>query len=806
MTASSVCMNAFAHDVLTLAVFPVLVGPLQTLLAVLPAILLGLGSMLFAAFKPAGFLRLVRFGWRQKYFFATVAAIVWAWQSGVPSRFLMGRGTRPTTMDTGAASNWDADRGGTRRTGRGPGDDDATAGDVVWANARDKTILSSPAISGDRVIFSTATDIGPFSPEGRGAIVCVDAHSGHEIWRYAPDNYRATFSSPVVSDHFVVCGEGLHQVEDARVTCLDLRTGQRLREFRTKSHVESTAAIADGRVFFGAGGDGFYCLALDPTTGDQPRVVWHLDGSGFPDCESSPVVADGVVYFGLGEGGSSVCAVDAATGRLLWRVDTPYPVFAPPTIADGKLFIATGNGNFVQSAADLLAMKLQALRDDGASEEELAAAREKHKPVGQVWCVDLATHQVNWKFATGDAILGAVACNAIGRGDDSLYFGSRDGHLYRVARDGTLLHKSNLREPIVCSPALGQKHVYCSTASGRLFCLDAVTLKPLWDATLGGGETFTSSPTIAHGHVYIGSAEQGLRCIGRPGEPAPPIWSKGKQGGRADDEPIPETLAVLWQYPSKSEQAFPVTVPLIPLGDAIYAAGKRGDQTVIVKLNTRTTDESRRVAWSRTISGTLNIAPAGVGQRILIAETPHEGSAPMLHCLDVGDGDILWSRPLAHHTQGLTVDVQHVFAWTKSQEIRCLNVETGATVWNERFEADVPPDVADGILVCAGRRSLTAVDVFTGVVLWQQNSIGTAADRLAIDDREIRVTAGDRVIVHSLIDGQHLRTEPAIEERLMRGEIPDEAGRAVTSLVSLKARVYFGNDSGRIVCLGAEQP
>ena len=71
-----------------------------------------------------------------------------------------------------------------------------------------------------------------------------------EVWRYAPDNYRATFSSPVVQGNFVVCGEGLHQVDDARVTCLNVGSGERRWEFRTLSHVESTPAISQGCVLF----------------------------------------------------------------------------------------------------------------------------------------------------------------------------------------------------------------------------------------------------------------------------------------------------------------------------------------------------------------------------------------------------------------------------------------------------------------------------------------------------------------------------------------------------------------------------
>ena len=212
----------------TLAVFPVLVGPLQTLLALLPAIVLGVGSMLFAAFKPAGFLKLIRFCWRQKLFLGCVAAGMACWHNGLPARYLFGHHPATLVADVGARTDWAAFRGGARRLGRGTSAADPTAGTPVWRNDRDKTVLSSPALSGNRVIFATATDIGPFSPEGRGAIVCVDAHSGKEIWRYAPDNYRATFSSPVVYDNYVVCGEGLHQVEDARVTCLDLSSGAKI--------------------------------------------------------------------------------------------------------------------------------------------------------------------------------------------------------------------------------------------------------------------------------------------------------------------------------------------------------------------------------------------------------------------------------------------------------------------------------------------------------------------------------------------------------------------------------------------------
>ncbi len=844
-------MLDLAELVPTLAVFPVLVGPLQTLLALLPAILLGVGSMLFAAFKPGGFVKLMRFCWRQKLFFGVVATIVVAWQYGEPGSLLRGNSPGVRAAGTSAGTNWDS--------GRGPGGVDPTAPGVVWTNQRDKTVLSSPAVTGDRVIFSTATDIGPFSPEGRGAIVCVDANSGHEVWRYAPQNYRATFSSPVVAGNSVVCGEGLHQVEDARVTCLDVRTGERRWEFRTKSHVEASAAIADGRVFIGAGGDGFYCLAIDPDPSGQPRVLWHLPSNEYADCESSPVVSEGVVYFGLGEGGNAVCAVQAETGTLLWKLATPYPVFAPPTIAHGKLFIATGNGNYVQSAADLLAMKLQILIDDGASEQQLADARERLKPVGEVWCIDRATRAVDWKFATGDAILGAIVCEE-SRADASGYysndasgstpggavcFGSRDGHLYRVSPAGELLNKHNLHEPLLSSPALGSKHVYCTTASGRLFCLDKSSLKPVWDASLGAGETFSSSPTIAHGHIYIGTAQQGLCCMGRPGEPEPPLWTRGDRGGSADDVRVPDVLEVQWQYPAKDDPPFKVNAPLMPLDGAVYALGSRGGLAELIKLNVDVAESSQRVAWSRKFTRLiLEVAPVGCGDRLCLIERESNSQFMMLHCLSTSDGRILWSLTIADpnalargdvcspRRAGMSLDARRVYVWTGEDQLGCFDLATGATLWDHSMvgtglaaNSKRPGAIGVGVAVAANdllfavtgpvpghdpasdsRATLSALDAITGIRLWQACLEDVPVGSPIVDGQHVLIPQAGQVAVHRVVDGAFLRTEPIDNKPLVAELVADEYGEAILPTVALKGRVYIATDRGRIVCLGAGPP
>ena len=819
---------------LTLAVFPVLVGPLQTLLALLPAILLGLGSMVFAVFKPGGFKKLIRFVWRQKYFLAVTSAIIVLFKYEIQPRLTSARISKSQASEE-LSSNWSTALGGAHRLSRGPGEIDATSPGVVWQNSRDATVLSSPCVAGNLVIFSTATDIGPFTPEGRGAIVCVDAHSGTEVWRYAPSNYRATFSSPVVSGDTVVCGEGLHQVEDARVTCLNLRTGERQWEFRTRSHVESTAAIADGRVFIGAGSDGFYCLAVEPDPQGQARVLWHLDASDYPDCESSPVVVDDVVYFGLGEGGNAVCAVQAETGQLLWKLPTPYPVFAPPTIADGKLFLSTGNGNYVQSASDLLAMKLQILKDDGATEQQLAEAAEKHKAVGEVWCVDLATHTSLWKFSTSDAVLGAIAFDS---GD--VYFGSRDRHIYKLSKHGQLIASYDLPAPMVSSPAVGTKHVYCTTTNGRLICLND-NLKPVWDSGLGPGETFSSSPVTAHGHVYIGTARQGLQCLGKPGLPPVPVWNRGEIGGSADDIPIPQDGTELWHFPSEDQSQILVTAPMMPLQDSLFAAGIQDGQTKLVRLKIKTADETNRLVWSKGFAGRIVAPLVGIGETICVAEEATDDSTLTLHAISVSDGTIRWSHPVkktSHQSRvlgaplfhGIAINQDRIYFWRDKGALSCLDLAHGKELWsqpptnlpdtalnNGSSESGwgVPTVAADLLFVLttteADSRSFTlsAMDAESGTTLWRKALDVPPTSSPIVDGLQVMLQNGSSAALYDIVDGRFLRSVAASDVSAWRRLVnPDESmfGKLVAPVVGAKGHAMFATDRGKIVCFGSESP
>jgi len=722
-------------DYCTLGVVPVLVGPLQALLALLPALLVGLAAFLAALFTPTGLRRFLRFFWSQKLFSLLLLALAASWITGWPWRSIFRGSQAALGIGLDASSDWPTFRGDPSRQGSGPDQRDPSLGVTVWSCSTDPTVYSSPAIAGDLVIFSTAADISPFNPTGRGAIVAVDAKSGSVQWRYAPEDYRATFSSPVVSDGLVVCGEGLHQVQDARITCLDLN-GRLQWEFRTASHVESTAAIADGRVFVGAGADGFYCLDLRGDGKGGPRVVWHLDGQEFPDCESSPLVVDDLVVFGLGEGGKAVCAVDARTGELQWRVPTPHPVFTAPTLIPGtdtagpKLAIAMGNGNFVQTAAQIRDQKLAQLRDSGASADAIREAERQLAPGGQVWCLDSKSQEVEWRFLVDDTILGAIAAR-----DGRLYFGCRDGALYCLSNSGQLLVNGHLREPIVSSPALGRDHLYLTSSSGRLFACDLLNLRPVWDASLSDGENFTSSPVISHGHVYVGSQQQGLLCVGTDGQAPANLWNRGAFGGSADQDALPTLASVVGHWPEQAGD-FEIKPCLTAADGQIIAVVQTGSEEHLTKLEfSAKSDSTAKILWQAPSSVLVAFPPLVTGDQVVTlenspgVESPRTAANPaavdrhvrQLVARDLDSGHQRWQISLPpFEVREWTCDARWIYL-VGQRDIAVIWARDGMPGCVRTLDAKATVSIAlvDDLVLLADGRSYSALDSDSGINLWE---------------------------------------------------------------------------------------
>ena len=788
---------------LPLAVVPVLIGPLQVLFTILPYILLALGSLLVGLLKPRVLLAL-----------AVLAALV------VGSVFLV----RTVFFSAGpvavseevAGTDWPMFRGDATRRGSGGGGEPPADGGLVWSFADVKTFFASPAVVGNRV-YVTSADKGPL--RDRGDIYCLDADSGGLVWKAAPSGYVATFSSPAVAGRFLVCGEGLHYTLNARVFCMDVLRHEVLWTYTTGGHIESTPCIDQGRVYVGAGDDGYYCFRLEPDAEGHAVVVWHVPTERCPDADTSPAIHDGRLVVGCGMHGNAICCLDADTGAELWRVATPYPVFGAPTLLGGRILIGMGNGNFIESAEEVKRKELDRMRKQGKTADELAAAEKTLGSAGEVWCLDEKTGRVQWKFAAGDVILGAVAAS-----EDRLFFAARDGYVYAVSFAGKELARWNAHAPIVASPALSGGMLYVVTETGKLYGLRTDDLELTWQATLGFTGPFLSSPAVARGHVYVGSQQDGLLCVGAPGgRKQEPCWAGDLGGpgcgGAIDNQPLPEKGKFAWRFPKTDETERPPDVQLhappaclggclfVPLhggrnGLACVRDNVSGTLRVPMAGGTRSVPDTVPIAtkrnepqeaWFAPAANGLWLSPAANPQAVLFVDGRKGDAGRCLHCLSPADGAQRWTLPVAAEASGEFVLLDHDGLIADGpHQLTCFH-ENGEVAWRADCGAVCGvPACSEALLAVATQEppALLVLDRASGTTLWRVGLDAAPTASPLVRKNTIYLGTPSGVAARRLADGGRLWETTS--------------GPPSTPLVLAKDRLVYVTASGELVVVSLE--
>lgn len=120
---------------------------------------------------------------------------------------------------------------------------DAKTGDVRWKVAAAYPVWSSAAVEGDRVYFGMGNGrLNESDPNPAGAMVCVDATKGEEVWRQKlPD---AVLSRPTLFAGHLYFG-----CRDGAFYCLNAKTGKPRWKAKTPSPVVANAPVvqeADG--------------------------------------------------------------------------------------------------------------------------------------------------------------------------------------------------------------------------------------------------------------------------------------------------------------------------------------------------------------------------------------------------------------------------------------------------------------------------------------------------------------------------------------------------------------------------------
>ncbi len=325
-----------------------------------------------------------------------------------------------------------------------------------------------------------------------GTLYCLDRHSGDEIWEFHDEGgLKQMISSPCLADGRLYIGEGFHDDKNCKLYCLDAASGKRLWDFPTKGQTESSPTVFAGKVYFGAGNEGFYCV--DALTGKE---VWRFPGPDYTGrllrFGAGATVVDNRVYIGTGidrnrldtdPGETALFCLDAQTGTLIWKTDTRLPAWGSPVFYKGQVFLGVGNGDVFEDA--------------------------KHTtPRGAVYCFNADSGEEIWQYPLDNGVIDRVAVD-----EENVYAGSRNGYVYCLYRDkGRRRWRQYLDSPVVAGPVLAQwggrtESVFAVGTRGKIGCLDPTSGDIQWTYNLAA-----QSPHIsAAPRLVVNRTSEGTR-------------------------------------------------------------------------------------------------------------------------------------------------------------------------------------------------------------------------------------------------------------------------------------------------------
>jgi outer membrane protein assembly factor BamB len=403
---------------------------------------------------------------------------------------------RRISTETGLPTTWNADAG------------------VAWRTPLRGLGVSSPIVSGGLVLLTSQVGRGRLRPGNHPALVrggaespdnerplggervdgdgdavvflisAFDQADGHLVWEHElpaeGDQPQAHQKHNMASPSAVADGERVYAwFATGQLVALDLR-GERLWERHLArdygaydivwGHSSSPVLYGDLVILQSDHENGAYLLALDRRSGE---TRWRADRGGSLRSFSTPLVVAGpegdelVVNANAGLDG-----YDPATGEWLWHADghNEYPVAAATFDEDGMVYTARGH-----RAGPYLAIRPggRGVVDDSHVAWRVATGAPYVSSIlyydgliymangnGIVTAVEAKTGERVWQ----DRLGGIYSASPLA-GDGKVYLFSETGEtlVLRAGREPHVLHRNDLGERVVSSPAVSDGRIFVRT-------------------------------------------------------------------------------------------------------------------------------------------------------------------------------------------------------------------------------------------------------------------------------------------------------------------------------------------------------
>jgi outer membrane protein assembly factor BamB len=319
-------------------------------------------------------------------------------------------------------------------------------GESVWKRWLGDPLMSMPAVVGERV-FMAYPDSGG---DGRHYLACFDLKSGTPLWKQPISGEIIT--APVLADDCVYL-----TTLDGTLYCFQQADGR--PEWQDAINATSSPVVREGKCYFSQ-------------REEVPREDAAPGTQQMEQCASRGTAArsSSKAYSGTRRQADYLDHAKRAAGSAHYK---------GTEAADGFVGFAFSKGD---------AKIHQAMKNLGQAHVSSIWSYQGSKPFisgnhlygalgDTIQSVHVDTEQVAWKSSLRDGGEGGELLDSLVTPpclvNRKVFLGTRGGEVHCLAADsGEPIWRVRVGEPIVFQPAIAQGHVYVSTESGSLFCLE----------------------------------------------------------------------------------------------------------------------------------------------------------------------------------------------------------------------------------------------------------------------------------------------------------------------------------------------
>ena len=370
-------------------------------------------------------------------------------------------------------ADWPLFHGNARRTGSaGIGPHPPLT--LAWRAGTGGAIHMAAPVVAEGLVFQSTKNEDALPGNGLAAL---DAREGTLRWRHSTD--AAVKRAPTYCE-----GRLFLATTTGSVQRLSAATGEQKWSYelgnRSQIWVYTTPLAMFGRVYIGANSR---FVALDQESGD---VLWRRDdvvSDDFPPCTNSPAACDGYIVVAFYGQPINLTVLDAATGKTVWTKaeGRPYDIYSTPVIdEDGTIYTVSAN------AVRAYDLKTGAL----AWEAPFTLNRIRATPAlaegrlfvctgnGMLHTLEATSGRELWKWsACGNAPLftpyareGGVTLASPVVAGNCVYVAAANGYLYALdTSSGTCVWKHNLRVPLAAPPAISGNGLWVGGCDGFVY-------------------------------------------------------------------------------------------------------------------------------------------------------------------------------------------------------------------------------------------------------------------------------------------------------------------------------------------------